>query len=324
VSATVAITCPECGSPLDFDEGDRTALCPACKSWLAISGDAGITRFVIHERLDEGEARSSARKFLADERIDRRLSGSITYGAGRLYFLPFWKLTGIACGWRLTEREKAILEEHVDDNGVRSSGRGMGQPVRELEVVSRHVEYSTPATSLKGFGLRGVALASSVLPLQGVNFEEMAKRGVVVDVIKQAGQVRDEALAMVRGREGGAGVLRQNAHINLAQERFSLIYYPVWRLEFMHHDRIYPVVVDGINGSLLKARFPGAIRVRLFSPLALVTLLAYAWSIHPLAGVAAIALCAAILQRHLGTLAPQRILTFFTGWVERGEEVECG
>lgn len=323
MSAPVAVICPECGSPLDFNEGDRTARCPACKSCLAISGDAGITRFVIPERLDEGEARSRARKFLADERIDQRLSGSITYGAGQLYFLPFWKLTGVACGWRLTEREKAVLEEGVDDNGIRSSSRG-GQQVRELEVVSRHVDYSTPATSLKGFGLRGVALASSVLPLQGVNFEEMAKRGVVVDVVTQAAQVRDEALALVRGQEGGTGVLRQSARITLAQERFSLIYYPVWRLEFVHHDRTYPVVVDGINGSVLKARFPGAIRVRLFPPLALVTLLAYAGSIHPLAGVAATALCLAILQRHLGTLDPQRVLTFFTGWVERGEEVECG
>jgi hypothetical protein len=324
VSSTVAIICPECGSPLDFDEGDRSALCPACKTCLAIGGDAGITRFVIHERLDEGEARSSARKFLADERIDRRLSGSLTYGAGRLYFLPFWKLTGVAWGWRLTEKESAVREEDSDDNGLKSGRRVMGQPVRDLEVVSRHLEYSTPATSLKGFGLRGVALASSVLPLQGVNFEEMARRGVVVDAVKQASQVRNEALATARGQGGGAGVLRQNARITLAQERFSLIYYPVWRLEFVHRERAYPVVVDGINGTILKARFPGAVRVRLFSPLAVVTLVVYAWSVHALAGVAAIALCIAILQRRLGTLAPQRMLTFFTGWVERGEEVECG
>jgi hypothetical protein len=324
MSATVAIICPECGSPLDFDEGARTALCPACKVCLAISGEAGITRFVIPERLDEGEARSSARKFLADERIDRGFAGSITYNSGQLYFLPFWRLTGVACGWRLTEKENAVQEERVDEDGVRRSRRVMGQPVRELEVVSRHLDYSTPAASLKGFGLTGVALAAAVLPLRGVNFEEMSKRGVVVDAVKQAVQVRDEALATARGQGGGQGVLRQSVRIRLAQERLSLVYYPVWRLEFELHDRIYPVVVDGINGSLLKGRFPGAVRVRLFSPLALLALNVYAWSIHPLVGTAATAICAAMVRRTLGSLAPQRLLCYFAEWLERGEEVKCG
>lgn len=323
MSATVAITCPECGSPLSFSEGDSSAPCPACGACLAVSGDAGIPRFVIPERLDEAEARTRVRKGLAGERIDRRFAEEITYGSGRLYFLPFWKLDGLACGWRLTETESPSREEGSDDGSRRVDGV-RGEPRRELEVISRQVDFSTPATSLKGFGLKGVALASSVLPLQGVNFEELSRRGVVVDAVKQAGLVREEALALARSQGGGKGVLRHCSRISLARERLSLVYYPVWRLEFMHRERSYPVVVDGINGSLLKAHFPGVVRLRLLWPLMLVTLVAYAGSVHPLAGVAAGIFCATLLRRRLGSLTPGRLVSYFAGWVERETGVDCG
>lgn len=320
---TVAISCSQCGSPFNFREGDRNALCPACGTLLAISGESGIARFYLDAKLDLLQARSAARKFLATSGVDERVVESLRFEKGELCFLPFWRLRGYAAGWFWAERETVVREEDYDENGAKYVRETRGPNERAMEQVLARVDYSSPACDVGRFGLKGIATVSAVLPLKGMNYEALAKRGTVFDPTKEVDLVRKEAVAQARGRGGGKGVVRMLNRVSLCGENMALISYPVWSLTFGRGERLYPLTVDAVNGRMLKGRFPGTARIRLFQPMATVMLIVFGFSIHSLVGVA-LSIAFLIWLASSSGLSVERLLSYFFLLVERGEEVEIG
>lgn len=317
------IGCPRCGGPLDFREGSRTTVCGACRTPLAVTGAAGITRYYLEETLDLPGARSAARRFLATAGVDESVVSQLRFDGGELCFLPFWRLRGSAVGWRWLERETVIEEEYIDGQGLTRRREVTGAPERESDILALPVEYSTPACDLSPYGLAGIATVSSVMTLKGMAYERLARRGTVFDPTKEAEQVRREAVGMMRMRSRPKGTVRQEERLELCAEQLALISYPVWRLCFIRGERLYPVMVDGVNGRVLKARFPGRAKIRLVAPLATVALILFAFSFHVASGVVAAALFLGWLASR-GELSPAGVIRHFFLLVVPGEEVEHG
>uniref|UniRef100_A0A831XK04 Zinc ribbon domain-containing protein n=1 Tax=Geobacter metallireducens TaxID=28232 RepID=A0A831XK04_GEOME len=320
---TVTISCPQCGSPFSFREGDRNARCPSCGTPLAISGEAGIPRFWIEERVDLAQARANARRAVAAAGGDPRVVERLRFEGGELCFLPFWRLRGHAAGWLWSERETVVREEEYDENGMRRVREVRGPNECTTESVMVAVDYSSPACDVSRFGLRGIAVAAAVLPLQGMDFALVSRRGTVFDPVKTPDEVRREAVAQARSRGGGKGVLRSAGRLSLCGERLSLISYPVWSLSFARGERLYHVTIDGVNGRVLAGRLPGASRLTLLRPLLTVTLLVFAFTVHHLAGAAAAVGFLGWLGAN-GGLSPGRLAAWFFALVERQGEVELG
>ena len=320
---TITISCPQCASPFSFREGDRNARCPSCGTSLALSGEAGIARFWIEERIDQAQARANARRAVAAAGGDPRVVERLRFEGGELCFLPFWRLRGHAAGWLWSERETVTREEEYDENGMKTVREVRGPSQCSTESVMMAVDYSSPACDVSRFGLRGIAVAGAVLPLRGMDFALASRRGTVFDPVKGPDEVRREAVAQARARGGGKGVLRSAARLSLCGERLSLISYPVWSLSFARGERIYPVTIDGVNGRVLSGRFPAAARLTILRPLLTVTLLVFAFTIHHLLG----AVCAVGFLGWLaanGGLSIERLAAWFFAIVERQGEVDLG
>lgn len=320
---TVTISCPQCASPFSFREGDRNAPCPSCGTSLAVSGEAGISRFWIEERIDLAQARTNARRAVAAAGGDPRVVERLRFEGGELCFLPFWRLRGHAAGWLWTERETVVREEVYDENGMKTVREVRGPNERATESVMVAVDYSSPACDVSRFGLRGIAVASAVLPLQGMDFALVSQRGTVFDPVKGPDEVRREAVAQARARGGGKGVLRSTGRLSLCGERLALISYPVWSLTFARGERLYPVTIDGVNGRVLAGQLPGAARLTLLRPLLTVTLLVFAFTVHHLLGVAGAVGFLGWLAAN-GGLSTERLAAWFLALVERRGEVDLG
>lgn len=322
-SMSAAISCPQCGSPFSFREGTRNAVCPSCGTALAISGAAGIPRFYLEERLDLPRVRSAVRKFLATSGVDPRLVGTLKFEKGELCFLPFWSLRGLAVGWQWMERESIVREEVVDENGMKRTVERRGPREQVFEDVASPLDFSSPAFDNAAFGLRGIALAGAVLPLQGMDHALVKRRGTVFDPVKGIDQVRSEALASARDRCRPDGILRIKDGIRICGEKVSLISYPVWRLSFTVGERIYPVVVDAVNGRILKGRFPGRREMRLFVPMLVILVLVFSWTLHrALGGLASLAfLCWMYDSRGVSAAS---LIDFFFRLTEKREDVSHG
>lgn len=320
---TVTISCPQCASPFSFREGDRNARCPSCGTSLAVSGEAGIARFWIEERIDLAQARANARRAVAAAGGDPAVVERLRFEGGELCFLPFWRLRGHAAGWLWTERETVTREEEYDENGVKTVREVRGPNQCATESVMVAVDYSSPACDVSRFGLRGIAVAGAVLPLQGMDFALVSGRGTVFDPVKDPDEVRREAVAQARARGGGNGVIRSTGRFSLCGERLALISYPVWCLTFARDDRLYPVTIDGVNGRVLAGRLPGSTRLTLLRPLLTVTLLVFAFTLHELLGAAAAVGFLGWLAAN-GGLSPERLGAWFFTLVELQGEVELG
>ena len=317
------IGCPQCGGPLNFREGSLTTLCGACRTALAVTGSAGITRYYLEETLDLAGARSAARRFLATAGVDDAVASRLRFQGGELCFLPFWRLRGIAVGWRWLERETVMEEEYLDEQGMTRRREQKGLPEQQSEILALPVEYSSPACDLSPYGLAGIATVSSVLTLKGVSFERLARRGIVFDPTKEAEQIRREAMGLLRERSLPKETVRHEERLELSGEQLALIYYPVGKLGFLRDERLYPVMVDAVNGRLLKGRFPGRATVRLASPLATVTLLLFAFSLQVTAGIVLTALFLGWLASR-GEVSSAGIARHFFLLVVPGKEVEHG
>lgn len=319
---SAVISCPQCGSPFDFREGARNGLCPSCRTSLSVCGEAGVARFCLEERLDLARARVEARKFLAAAGVDQKVAEGLRFEGGELCFLPYWSIRALATGWRWLEKETLVREEVIDDNGCKSMVERRGPNEQQFETIAAPIDHSSPAFDTSAYGLRGIALAGAVLTLKLMDHEALSRRAKVFDPVKGAAQARQEALATWK-RLRPAGTLCCMERINLCGERLALISYPVWRLTFAVGDRIYPVVVDAVNGRILKGRFPGPIVVRLWQPMSAILLLLSAYFLHPAAGAAAAALFLGWFCSVHGT-SPTALASFFARLVERKEDIEHG
>lgn len=317
------IGCPQCGGPLDFSEGSRTTVCGSCRTPLAVTGAAGITRYYLDDTLDLAAARTAVRRFLATKGVAEAMVTQLHFDSGELCFLPFWRLRGHAVGWSWQERETVVVEEYIDDQGIPHQREQKGLPAREHQILALPVDYSSPACDLSPYGLAGIATVSSVLPLKGMAYDRVARRGTVFDPAKEAEQVRREALGLARDRSRTKGTLRCEERLELCGEQLALLYYPVWKLGFVKGERLYPVIIDGVNGRVLKARFPGKAEIRLLAPLVTVTLLVYFFCVHVATGIVTIALFLGwFASREEFSLAG--LVRYFFLLVTPGEEVEHG
>lgn len=320
---TAAISCPQCGSPFSFREGARNGLCPSCGTSLAVSGESGIARFYLEERLDLPRGRAAVRKFLATSGGDGKLVETLKFEKGELCFLPYWSLKGLAVGWQWTERETVVKEEVTDENGTTRVVERRGPREQFFETVASLLDFSSPAFDTTSFGLMGIALAGSVLPLRGMDHALLKRRGTVYDPVKGADQVRGEALAAARDRSRPVGVLSIRDSIRICSEKLALTSYPVWRFSFSAGERIYPVVVDAINGRILKARFPGAMEIHLFAPMLVILLVVFSWTLH--SAIGAVALLAFLVWMYTSHgLSPASLAAFFFRLTRRKEDVRHG
>jgi len=321
--ATIVFKCPHCGGPFECAEGDRGAVCRFCGVTSVISGDTGVHRLLIRERIDLNNARAAVRKLLAAGG-DARESASYSFKESTLIFLPFWRVRGMATGWQWREKETFREEVDYDENGTRCTRTVKGENERSFSLVAKPLDFSTPAGDYTPFGQMRVGLAAAVLKCEALDYQDAASRGIVVDPLKGVAQVRQEALAMIRGGGDSDGTIRQEARVRISSEWLALSYYPVWRLLFTRDERVYPVTIDAVNGDVIRCQFPGEEQRERFLPLALIALVLLGWTTMPTAGVALTALAAYLLKWRVGTLDVSSIIKLLAGTSKRSVGVQRG
>ncbi|MEI7817390.1 MAG: hypothetical protein WCI45_09395 [Desulfuromonadales bacterium] len=321
--ATIVFTCPQCGGPFECAEGDRGAVCGFCGVTSVISGDIGVSRLLVRERIDLNSARTAVRKLLAVGENGRASAAPFGFQGGELLFLPFWRICGMAMGWRWCEKEVFREEADYDEHGARYTRTIKGLNERSFSLVARVVDFSSSAGDYTAFGPMRVGLATAVLKCEVLDYPETATRGTIVDPLKGVAQARREALAFAQGGNAN-GTVRQESRVRISSEWAAMTYYPVWRLFFTRGARVYPVIVDAVNGDVVKCRFPGEEQTKKLLPLALIALVVLGWTTMPLAGLAATIFAAFVLKWRTGSLDISTIITQLAGTSERNAGVQRG
>jgi hypothetical protein len=252
--------CPACGGALSLAEGQRLVTCRYCgaKS-LALIPDA-VPRYVLRLAVTSEEARWTATQFLKAPALPRALRERGRIQDLTLCYLPFYEASGTRLGtFLLREREKPPPPTTEGDAQSRDFERWLLEAPKETQdtrVVQQDYVRVGPACDLPELGVDRIQLeelrrAAAPLALESYDPVELQRHAVVFAPAKPPAHLAEETERRMAAK---------GDRTRVAERRVKLLYYPVWQARYEYRGRPYEIAIDGIRGTVLRARAPREFR----------------------------------------------------------------
>ena len=238
------LSCPRCGGMVAIPEGQEIVICPFCDLRSVVSGEHGIRRYQVPQRVEREAATAAYQKFLSGSMaIARDVHRTAQLTEVLMVHLPFWASWGRAVGWIFGEKE------------VGDSDHRRYEP-REVRIVEE-MTWNAAACEVGEFGVTEINLAGR--PLEPYAADDLHRSGMVFEPVGSA----DEAMQMAnqdfeQRAVAKAGLDRvSQSFVRTLRPRQALVYYPLWVLRYTYRQRAFQVVVDGFSGEVLYGKAPG-------------------------------------------------------------------
>lgn len=283
---TVAVECPSCAAPLDFNEGSNAVRCLHCRTNLLVTGRKQILSYYVEPGVDERAAASGA---LAAHK-SRGVEGCRIIQSS-LYFIPYYRLTGHDFRWEETALKPAAGEADYEAIPAHASGGEssffhfagdfMGrlfssgvdgettpqESSHAKEIISPLFLSKLPGDRLRGraeiqINDRYIEKNFVACNLSGVGLYSLGIRPAALklklfrkETLGRLGKtvaldIGPEA-ALSRGMKGDStGVLLCRAVIGRI---LSIVYFPFWAVELEGRDTTFIAIVDAVSKAVIKA-----------------------------------------------------------------------
>ncbi len=261
------ITCPLCGGSLRVHEGERSIHCEYCDSSLYITRPSGVRRFTMRPKITPGRAKLVALHYLSEKtgkKVKARHASIIDL---KLIHVPFWRMRGRLIGWicgdKITQEKVEVPSQGPNQHTIYETLREERHPYSKL--VFKHVDWSTPACTLRYLGLQGISLRTRLLDWD--LFDHELKDGKIVALpMKGEKQARADAFSYLTRLTAPTGATVRASRFHLFDNNFSLYYFPVYFLRYRYGGIIYTITIDGCDGQVVRGDTPeqGAIDARNF------------------------------------------------------------
>jgi LSD1 subclass zinc finger protein len=230
-------SCPSCGAPFELLEGANVARCSYCNLPLLFRSKKNILRYCLKPKVQ-----SRSISFLVDrhrkvegETLPRRVEEA------RLFFLPFWRFTTQAFYTTFSQRQlspfEAILNEEEEPE----------------HILTRDWDVNFPAHTSDDLGIATLGMRPEWLDLRILtDTSRLTREGKVLSLEVNSKKARKSGCQSLNfylqeKKRGG-----DKLAFSLIEERLSLIYFPLWIVNFVAPEGKYFHVIDGITGRVLK------------------------------------------------------------------------
>jgi hypothetical protein len=225
-------------------EGQEIVICPFCDLRSVVSGEHGIRRYQVPQRVEREAATAAYLKFLSGSMaIARDVHRTAQLTEVLMVHLPFWASWGRAVGWIFGEKQ------------VGDSDHRRYEP-REVRIVEE-MSWNAAACEVGEFGVTEINLAGR--PLEPYAADDLHRSGMVFEPVGSS----DEAMQMANQDFERRAVAKANldrvaqSFVRTLHPRQALVYYPLWVLRYSYRQRAFQVVVDGFSGEVLYGKAPG-------------------------------------------------------------------
>ena len=110
--ALKGLGCPRCGGIVPVPEGQVLVACPYCEQRSVVSGEHGVRRYQVPQRIDRAQAEQSGRGFMSSNpQIASGLRQQAQITEVFLVHLPFWAAWGRGVAWAFGQ-VKVGSDEH--------------------------------------------------------------------------------------------------------------------------------------------------------------------------------------------------------------------
>ena len=242
------LNCPRCGGVVPIPDGQVIVRCPSCDFRSIVRGDVGVRRYQVPVRVQREQTLQVLKNFFNNFAIAFDAKSKSQVSDVFIVYLPFWTLWGRALGWAFGEKE-------VGD----SKNRRM-EP-REIKITQEMV-WTGAACDVGEFGVAQVQLTNQ--PLEPFNSDTLHASGMVFEPVGSLSEARQAAEKNFEQKVSAAANLDRLSQlfIRFVNQRFGLVYYPLWVIRYLYRGRSFQVVVDGFSGKVLYGKAPGNVIYR--------------------------------------------------------------
>jgi DNA-directed RNA polymerase subunit RPC12/RpoP len=240
------LNCPRCGGTVTIPEGQAIVQCPYCDLRAVVQGDRGIRRYQLPCKVDRAAAQGKLAGFLGSNlAIAFNAKGQAQLTESFLAWIPFWASWSRVLGW-VFGKEKV------------GSGKNSRWEPREKKITE-DMTWNGVACDVGEFGVQRVPLEHKPHELEPFNAEALRASGLVFEPVNSVSDAQTAAEREFADRvRDRAGIDRvSQTFTRYVNERFGLVYYPLWVLRYVYRGRAYQVVVDGYSGEVLYGKAPG-------------------------------------------------------------------
>jgi DNA-directed RNA polymerase subunit RPC12/RpoP len=242
------LNCPRCGGIVPIPDGQVIVRCPSCDFRSIVRGDVGVRRYQVPIRVKREQIVQTLSRFFNNFAIAFDAKTQSKISEVFVVYLPFWTLWGRALGW-------AFGEKQVGDSKNRRY-----EP-REVKITQEMV-WTGAACDVGEFGVSQVKLTNQ--PLEPFNSDALHASGMVFEPVGSLTEAREAAEKnFEQSVSNAAGLDRlSQLFVRLVNQRFGLVYYPLWVVRYLYRGRAFQVVVDGHSGNVLYGKAPGNVFYR--------------------------------------------------------------
>ena len=227
----VSAHCPSCGAPLELVEGANVSRCPFCKLPLLFQSPHSILSYYLEPKVEKKEIPFLLDRFRKEkgECLSRRVDEI------KLYYLPFWRFTS------------AVFYSLIDD----SSGESFRE-VKEAEILTKDWDINFTAHHSNDFSLSTLGMRPEWLNLILLTDENLTQAGEVLNPEIDSSSAKDKALQSLHLLMEDHRSSEMELVNRFLDETLSLIYFPIWTVNFITGEGKHSQVIDGITGRILK------------------------------------------------------------------------
>jgi hypothetical protein len=214
----------------------------------------GVSRWCFPQTVARLEAIGAAREWLREYPGIARRVRDAPITRGRLVVVPIWEHKALVAGWEFGTKLRTGYEliEGAEGN-ERLELDVREENVREPRLQERR--FFQAACDLDALGATRPRFSGRELlvPLVAGAFEEPV---TVLESQGDAAEMAEQGRRIALRPATGAGDPRTDLFV--LRESLTLLYYPLWIVEYRAGGRPYRIVVDGRDGSVNSATAPAA------------------------------------------------------------------
>ena len=222
---------------------------------LALIPDA-VPRYTVRLGVSREQALEAATQCLRRAGLPQALREGGRIQEAALCYVPFYEAGGTRLGrFLLRQQEKPPApvtegkDEQVDFDRWRLHAPKETQDTR---VVRQDYIHIGPACDLPELGVDRIRLeelrrGAAPLALEDFDLVDLQRGAVVFSPVKPPAMLVEE----VERRIPVPG-----DRTTIVERRITLLYYPIWQARYTYRGRSYDVAIDGVQGTVLRARAP--------------------------------------------------------------------
>ncbi len=249
-----SLSCPQCAGPLSVRAGRRILLCGHCGVRVLTRSAGGFSRWLFPQKIDRLQALAAAGTWLGDYPGVARQARDVPLTRAQLVHVPIWEHKALVAGWESGTklRTRSYLVSDTEGN-------------ERLDLALAEEPFEEPHLQERRFFQAGCDLDALSATRPRFSGRELLLPLVAGEVdpsstvMEPAGGAAEIA---ARGRKlalrSPSGVADSQSRMLILREALTLLYYPLWFVDYQTANRSYRIVVNGYDGSINSAVAPAA------------------------------------------------------------------